>query len=219
MMSGAPKLILYTYWRSTAAWRVRIALHLKGLSAELRPVHLLRGGGEQHAADYVRLQPQHLVPVLIHQGRVLRQSLAIIEYLEEVFSAPPLLPADPQARAACRAFAQVIAGDLHPLNNLRVLNYLRDALGAGDDARLAWYHHWLAAGFSALEALLEDDSPCVVGGEPTLADCCLLPQVYNAERFSFDLTVYPRVRRVAAHLRTLPAFVETAPAEQPDAEA
>ncbi len=218
-MSSGPELILYTYWRSTAAWRVRIALHVKGLGAELRPVHLLRGGGEQHAADYVRLQPQHLVPVLVHKGRVIRQSLAIVEYLEEVFPAPPLLPADPAARAACRAFAQVIACDLHPLNNLRVLNYLRDELGAGDKARLAWYHHWLAAGFSALEALCDGGGPCALGGEPTLADCCLLPQVYNAERFSFDLAAYPRVSRVAAHLRTLPAFVETAPAEQPDAEA
>jgi maleylacetoacetate isomerase len=219
-MSPDPQLVLYDYWRSSAAYRVRIALHLKGLAFEQRPVHLVRDGGEQHAEDYRRLNPQGLVPTLAHGDKVLTQSLAICEYLEEVFPEPALLPADPAQRALARALAQIIACDVHPLNNLRVQNYLKGELGATAGQAQDWMQHWMALGFQAFEARLqaqEDTGPFCLGARPGLADAFLVPQVYNAERFACDLSPYPRLRGIVAQCRALAAFAAAAPEQQPDA--
>ena len=220
-MSKDPKITLYTYWRSSASYRVRMALNLKGLEYQQRPVHLVRDGGEQHADEYARLNPQQQVPVLVHGERVLTQSLAILEYLEETFPDTALLPAEPPGRARVRALAHVVACDIHPLNNLRVLNYLVGELGAGEPVKLAWYHHWTRNGMDALEKLLaasEETGRCCHGDEPTLADCCLLPQLYNARRFGVDESAWPEIRRIAEHLETIPAIRRAAPENQPDAE-
>jgi len=213
-------LTLYTYFRSSAAYRVRIALNLKGLAYESRPVHLVRGGGEQLSAAYRAVNPAQLVPALVHEGVTLTQSLPIIEYLEERFPQPPLLPGSPAERARVRALAQTIACEIHPLNNLRVLAHLEAGLGAPEAARTAWYRHWVTQGFTALEALLaghpHTGSFCH-RDTPTLADCCLVPQVFNAERFGVPLHDFPTLVRIAAHARTLDAFARAAPAVQPDA--
>lgn len=213
-------LLLYDYWRSSAAYRVRIVMNLKGLNYRQQPVHLVRNGGEQHQADYVRLNPQHLVPTLMHGDLVLTQSLAIMAYLDEEFPEPHLLPIDAAGRARCRALAQLVACDMHPLNNLRVLSYLRDELGVADEARNQWYHHWVAEGFRAYEELLRSVSgrySC--GDQVTMADCCLLPQVYNAQRFQCDLSPYPRIQAITERLREIPAFADAAPELQPGAVA
>ncbi|MCX9156450.1 maleylacetoacetate isomerase [Niveibacterium sp. 24ML] len=212
---------LYTYFRSSAAYRVRIALNLKGLKPETLPVHLLRGGGEQKQPDYLALNPQALVPALEDDGHLLTQSLAIIEYLDEVVPAPPLLPADAPGRARVRAIAQSIACEIHPLNNLRVLAYLTKTLGVADAARQDWYRHWVFTGFGALETQLSRDPACGVfchGDSPTIADCCLVPQVFNARRFEIDLSAFPTLVRIDAACQRLAAFVDAAPARQPDAE-
>jgi maleylacetoacetate isomerase len=214
-------LELYTYWRSSAAYRVRIALELKGLAYEARPVHLTHGGGEHRSDAYRRVNPQARVPALAHDGRVLTQSLAIIEYLEEMWPEPPLLPAGPAARARVRAVAQLIACDIHPLNNLRVLQYAREALGASEDARNAWYRHWIMDGFAALEILLTDSAETgrhCHGDAPTIADACLVPQVYNARRYRCDLAAFPTIVRIDAACSALPAFARARPEAQPDAE-
>lgn len=210
---------LYGYFRSSAAYRVRIALNLKGISAEQVHVHLRKG--EQAAEGYRRFNPQGLVPTLVDGGHRLTQSLAIIEYLEELHPHPPLLPQDPLGRARVRAVAQTIACDLHPLNNLRVLNHLRDALGIDEAGRQGWYQHWIATGLWAVEALLTDRpqaDPFCHGAAPTLADLCLVPQVYNAERMGCPLDAYPIIREIADRCRTLPAFADAAPERQPDAD-
>ncbi|MCH1928902.1 maleylacetoacetate isomerase [Shewanella sp. A25] len=217
---------LYGYWRSSAAYRVRIALNLKGLSAEQLSVHLVREGGEQHKAEYIALNPQELVPTLVVEGEQgpdnlnqnLTQSLAIIEYLEELYPHTPLLPASTLARAQVRALAQSIACEIHPLNNLRVLQYLTQTLEVDEVAKNAWYHHWVNTGFSALEKQLERVSGRYCFGDSvTMADLCLIPQVYNAKRFNVDLTPYPNIVRIWEECNKLAAFSDAAPEVQADA--
>jgi len=212
-------LTLYTYWRSSAAYRVRIALHLKGLAFESVPVHLVQGGGEQHAPAYVARNPQHLVPTLEHGDDVLTQSLAIIEYLDEVFPETPLLPNDAVSRQRARALAQLVACDIHPLGNLRVLQYLERDLGLPGEARARWITRWVQDGLAAYEAMLARSGAgdFSVGDAPTIADCALVPQLYNARRFSIDLTPYPHILRIDATCAALPAFVAAAPERQADA--
>lgn len=217
----AGDLRLYTYWRSTAAYRVRIALNLKKLRHELVPVHLTRDGGEQHLPSYIELNPQALVPTLTDGERILRQSLAMLEYLDEVYPEPPLLPATPRDRARVRGIANLIACDIHPLNNLRVLQFLEKEMGQGDNARRNWYHYWLEDGFRALETLLADHPSTGIfceGDEPTFADICLVPQVYNARRFEVDMNPYPTIARIDEACRSMPAFADAAPENQPDAQ-
>jgi maleylacetoacetate isomerase len=212
---------LYNYFRSSASFRVRIALALKGLDYEYASVHLLKGGGQQFAAGFMAMNPAALVPVLDDDGTVLTQSLAIIEYLDETRPEPPLLPAEASARARVRAIALAIACEIHPLNNLRVLNYLSATLGVGDDQRNAWYCHWVETGLATVEALLAGDSRtglCCHGDLPTLADICLVPQIVNAQRFKARLDHVSTVMRIHKHCLTLPAFANSAPASQPDAE-
>ena len=211
---------LYGYFRSSAAYRVRIALNLKGLAAEHIPVHLRKG--EQKAPPFAALNPQKFVPALeTDDGALLTQSLAIIEYLDEVHPHPALLPQDPLDRARVRALALAIACDIHPLNNLRVLKHLSSALGLDEEARNVWSRHWIAEGFAALEAMLANDPRTgrfCHGDQPTLADVFLVPQVANAERVDCDLTPYPTIVRIATAARALPAFADAAPEKQPDAQ-
>ncbi len=210
---------LYGYFRSSAAYRVRIALNLKGLDYDQIPVNLVKG--EQRGDDHLMRNPQGLVPSLVlDDSAVINQSLAICEYLDEVHPEPALLPVNALERARVRALAQSVACEIHPLNNLRVLKYLVREIGADEAAKLAWYHHWIAEGFTALEATLSNDPSSgdfCHGDTPTLADICLVPQVYNAERFECDLSAYPTLQRIAANCRTLPAFQKAAPQAQPDA--
>ena len=210
---------LYSYWRSTAAYRVRIALNFKDISADLVPIHLVRDGGEQHAAAFRALNPQGLVPVLVDGEHTLTQSLAIIEYLEETHPWPPLLPADPAGRARVRSLAGLVACDIHPLNNLRVLRYLTGPAGLDEAARQDWYAHWIAEGFRALEARLDDPATgrFCHGDTPTLADLCLVPQVYNAHRFDCDMAPYPTVRRINEACLDVAAFDAARPERQSDA--
>lgn len=212
---------LHGYWRSTAAWRVRIALNLKRLDWHSVPVHLVRGGGEQHLPDFLRLNPQGLVPALELDGGVLTQSLAIIEYLEETTPDPALLPSDPVARARVRSLALLVAADIHPLNNLRVLQFLRDSFGLDEEERMVWYRHWVGAGLRALEARLArepDTGRFCHGDAPGLADCCLVPQLYNARRYRCELDEFKTVLRIEAACLELGAFRAAAPEAQPDAE-
>ena len=211
---------LYGYFRSSAAFRVRIALNLKGIAPELRFVHLLRGGGEQHAEAYRALNPQAQIPTLIHQGQAIGQSLAAIEYLDEIHPQPPLLPATPIERARVRQIAYLVACDIHPVNNLRVANYLRDEIGAGAEAIGTWQRHWMQLGFEALESLLgqEGTGRFCHGDSPTLADICLIPQLANARRASLDLAPYPKLLAIEETALALPAFRDALPANQPDAE-
>lgn len=214
-------LKLYTYWRSSAAFRVRIALNLKGLAYESVPKHLLRDGGEQRGSDYLALNPQGLVPALDHDGTLITQSLAICEYLEEIRPEPRLLPGDATSRAQIRAMALAVACDIHPLNNLSVLLYLRRELRQEDEAVNRWARHWIGRGFEALEQLIarhSTDGLHCHGSGVTIADVFLLPQVFNARRVELDLAPYPRIRAVAAHLESLPAFDAARPERQPDAE-
>lgn len=213
-------LTLYTYFRSSAAYRVRIALNLKGLAYTPVPVHLLKDGGEQNQPAYRAKSPLGTVPTLECDDGVLTQSLAILEYLDETHPAPALLPADPGGRARVRAIAQTIACDIHPINNLRVLRYLVHTLGITPEQKTAWYRHWVMDGLAAVEALLADPRTGTFchGDTPTLADCCLVPQVFNALRFDCDLSGFPTLSRIAAHCDTLDAFRAAAPGAQPDAE-
>ncbi|WP_070107978.1 maleylacetoacetate isomerase [Burkholderia plantarii] len=212
---------LYGYFRSSASYRVRIALHLKGLPFDYRAVHMLRGGGEQLRDDYRALNPDALVPTLVDGNTTLQQSLAIIEYLDEIAPEPPLLPRAPAERACVRAIALQIACEIHPLDNLRVLRYLKRTLGVADEAKNAWYRHWITKGFATLETRLANDprtGRLAYGNTPTLADCCLIPQLYNAQRFGVDLAPYPTLVRIHDHAMTLDAFRAAAPEAQPDAE-
>lgn len=210
---------LYSYYRSSAAYRVRIALNLKKLPYETVSVHLLNNGGEHRQPSYSTLNPQKLVPALEDGGTVFAQSLAIIEYLDERYPQIPLLPADAGGRARVRAIAQLIACDTHPLNNLRVLQYLQQHFGADEAAKSKWYAHWIHESFAALETLLQkpETGRFCHGDTPTLADCCLVPQVYNARRFKVDLSPYPNIVRIDAECSALPAFQTALPENQPDA--
>jgi maleylacetoacetate isomerase/maleylpyruvate isomerase len=211
-------LVLHSYWRATAPYRVRIALNLKGLAFDYAAVNLL--SGDQHAAAYRRLNPQERTPALeTDEGRVLTQSLAILEWLEEVHPVPPLLPADPFDRARVRAMAALVACDIHPLNNLRVQQQLT-AMNVDAEARLAWTQRWIHDGFRALEPMIAAHTAgFAFGAAPTLADCLLIPQVYSAERYQVDLAAYPAIAAVAARCAATPAFQAAHPEQQPDAHA
>jgi maleylacetoacetate isomerase len=211
------ELVLNTFFRSSAAWRVRIALRLKGLSYDA--VYRNFREQAQRAPDHLALNPQGLVPTLVAGGTPFGQSLAIIEYLDEIHTDPPLLPVDPVGRAQVRAMAQIVACDIHPIGNLRVLQYLRTEFGQGEDSVNAWYRHWVKEGFAALEALARasGDGRHCHGDGISIADICLVPQMYNARRFGTDLDPYPTLRAIDAHLVALSAFSETAPERQPDA--
>lgn len=219
--ADAAPLVLYGYWRSSASYRVRMALNLKGIDYQQRFVHLVRDGGQQYAEDYRKLNPQAQVPTLLHGDRALTQSPAILEWLEEVFPEPALLPGDAEGRFRVRALSAVIACDTHPVNNLRVLKYLTGTLGIDETDKLEWYRHWVVAGLNAFEILLADSDKtgdCCHGDDPTLADCCLMPQVYNARRFDCYESGWPNIRRICAHLETIAAVERAAPENQPDAE-
>ncbi|MBB3345234.1 maleylacetoacetate isomerase [Luteimonas sp. RC10] len=213
-------LTLYGYWRSSAAYRVRIALHLKGLAFASVPVHLLRDGGEQRAPAHAARNPQRLVPVLRHGERILTQSLAIIEYLDEVFPSSPLLPTDPVARHRARALAQLVACDIHPLGNLRVLQFLEHEWDIDAAGRTRWIERWVSDGLAAFERLLGEAPEAgrfCVGDAPGLADCALVPQLYNARRFGVELAQYPRILAIEAACLAMPAFADARPEVQPDA--
>ncbi|NWL80488.1 maleylacetoacetate isomerase [Pseudomonas taiwanensis] len=218
------ELTLYGYWRSSAAYRVRIALNLKGLAYRQEAVHLVKDGGQQHQSAYRELNPQGLLPLLVDAGNAggeirIAQSLAILEYLDEVFPVPALLPADPAQRALVRSLAMHIACDVHPLNNLRVLQYLKAELGVADEAKDAWYRHWIALGLAAVEKGLEAfGGKLSLGSRPGYLEACLVPQVYNARRFDCDLSAYPRILDIAARCDALEAFRNAAPEVQPDAQ-
>jgi maleylpyruvate isomerase len=210
---------LYGYFRSSAAYRVRIALALKGLPYEYAAVHLRKG--EQGSQSYRALNAQELVPTLADEGGTFTQSLAIIEYLEERYPRPPLLPNAPEARARVRAIALAIACDIHPLDNLRVLQYLVRTIGASEEAKNAWYRHWIDVGLGALEWQLTHEAATGTfchGESPTLADVCLVPQLANARRFGVPLDAYPCLLRIEAACNALPAFIAALPEKQPDAE-
>jgi maleylacetoacetate isomerase len=208
---------LFGFSRSSAAFRVRIALNLKGLPYDAAFIHLRRG--EQRGGDYLAVNPQGLVPALEIDGLTLIQSLAIVEYLDETHPAPPFLPADPAGRARVRALAAIVACDIHPINNLRVLRYLSRPLEHDQAAIEAWYNHWIASGFEALERLLTADrrtGEFCVGGRPGLADIALVPQVVNSERYRLDLSPYPTIARIYATCMQLDAFAAAHPGNQPD---
>ena len=205
---------LYDYYRSTASYRVRIALNSKQIHYETIPVHLIHQGGEQHHAAYRALNPQGLVPTLDEHGDIITQSLAIIEYLEESNPTPAFLPQHPLARAHVRSIAMSIACDMHPLNNLRVLQQLKDQFKATEDDVNTWYHRWLKDGFDAVETILNKlprKLPVSYGNSITMADICLIPQVYNAIRFNFPMDSYPLINEINDYCLHLPAFIQASP--------
>jgi len=210
---------LYGYWRSSAAYRVRIALHLKELAFESYSVHLVKNGGEQHQADYTELNPHHLVPTLIDNNLVLNQSIAIIDYLDAKYPQVPLYPQDIVAKARVQALALDVACEIHPVNNLRVQQYLAQQLGASDQQKNDWMHHWMSIGFAAIEQqLLNSAEQYCFANKVTMADICLVPQVYNALRFKLDMTPYPTITRVVENCNQLKAFIKALPENQPDAQ-
>lgn len=211
---------LYTYFRSSAAYRVRIACALKGISPTPHYVHLLKNGGEQKSEAYRDINPNQTVPTLVTENGAITQSLAILEYLEERYPNPPILPVHSQNRAFVRSLALTIACDIHPINNLRVLQYLTGTLGIDDAAKTAWYQHWVIQGLTAIEAQLTKHSGVgdfCHGDQPTIADICLIPQLYNARRFQIDLSPFPTLTRIEANCLLLPAFADSAPEKQKDA--
>lgn len=212
---------LYTFFRSSASYRVRIALNLKGIAYEQAPIHLRRGGGEQFGAAYRALNPQALVPTLEDGGKILTQSLAIIEYLEEKQPQPALLPKDPADKALVRSMAMIVACEVHPIQNLRVLNYVKKEYNQTDEQVNHWAQHWIDLGLSALEEMLaaqQKRGKYCWGDAPTLADICLVPQLGNARRYGCDLSRYPNILSVEKSCMALPAFIDAAPEKQPDAE-
>ncbi|WP_454780261.1 maleylacetoacetate isomerase [Legionella sp. WA2022007384] len=205
---------LYDYFRSTACYRVRIALNLKDITYEKIDIHLVNHGGEQHSAEYKAVNPQELVPSLEINEQIISQSLAIIDYLDETYPTPALLPQNPLDKATVRSLALIVACDMHPLNNLRVLNRLKEQFQASETQVTEWYHHWLKAGFDAFEAKLMNlkrSQPFCFGDAVTLADLCLIPQVYNAHRFHFAMNNYPLINEINAHCLTLEQFKKAAP--------
>lgn len=214
-------MILYSYFRSSAAYRVRIGLNLKGLDYQIRPVHLLKDGGQQHQPDYVQVNPVQLLPALDDDGLIITQSLAILEYLDERYPELPLLPKALADRAWARSMAQTVACDIHPLNNLRVLQYLKNDLHVQEDARNQWYRHWVSVGLEGLEALVlrhgKKGQAFIFGDLPSIAEICLIPQMFNARRFDIDLTAFPRLLAIEEKCLELSAFQEAAPDRQPDA--
>ena len=215
-------MIFHGYFRSSSAYRCRIAFNLKGLNPDFQSVHLRKDGGQQKSEAYRKLNPQALVPALEVDGNVLTQSLSIIEWLEETYPAPALLPADKQLRAKVRAFSQVIACDIHPLQNLRVLDYLKVEFGQDQAGLDRWCQRWIGDGLAACEALLEREEQrgdFCFGDSPSLADICLIPQIFSAGRFHVDTAAYPRLISIYDACSTLPAFADAHPSKQPDAEA
>ncbi|HSQ12717.1 MAG TPA: maleylacetoacetate isomerase [Candidatus Deferrimicrobium sp.] len=212
---------LYTFFRSSASYRVRIALNLKAIGCEQAPIHLRRGGGEQLMPAYTAINPQALVPALEDNGRVLTQSLAIIEYLEETHPNPPLLPKDPADRALVRSMALVIACEVHPIQNLRVLNYVKATYNQTDEQVNQWAQHWIDLGLEALQEMIlaqPKRGKFCFGDVPTLADVCLIPQLGNARRYGCDLSKYPTILEIEKNCNAIPAFANAAPEKQPDAD-
>ena len=212
---------LYGYFRSSAAFRARIALNLKGIKPELRFVHLLKDGGQQHTVEYKALNPQELIPALVHDGHLITQSLAIMEYLDEIVPEPSILPKDALGRARVREIAYVVACDIHPVNNLRVNQYLKATFDADGDTQVAWQRHWITVGFDALEKMLslsKDTGVYCHGDWPTIADICLIPQCANARRVKLDIATWPTIARIETHALHHPAFDAAHPKNQPDAE-
>jgi maleylacetoacetate isomerase len=217
----AGEIKLYSYWRSSACYRVRIALNLKGISYEQAPIHLRRGGGEQLGAAYKAINPQALVPALDDNGTILTQSLAIVEYLEEKYPNPPLLPKDPADKAIVRSMALIIACEVHPIQNLRVLNYVKATYHQTDEQVNQWAQHWIDHGLSALEQTIVAQAKrgkFCFGDAPTLADVCLVPQLGNARRYGCALAKYPAILAIEKNCMAVKAFAEAAPEKQPDAE-
>lgn len=209
---------LYDYYRSSCCYRVRIALNIKQINYTAIPVHLLNQGGEQHLSDYCKLNPQELVPTLDENGHIITQSLAIIEYLDDINPNPALLPQNPLARAKVKSLAFMIACDMHPLNNLRVLQALKEQFNASEDQITGWYHHWLKKGFDAIEITLQGLSrkkEVCYGLDVSIADICLIPQIYNAKRFDFSMKDYPLICEINDYCLTLPAFIDAAPKSYP----
>lgn len=212
---------LHSYFRSSASYRVRIALNLKGLSYDLVPVHLLKNGGEQHTESFRALNPDALVPVLENEGVALTQSLAIIEFLEETYPTPALLATNALDRAWQRSVALMIACDIHPINNLRILQYLTNVLGVSEEEKNTWYRHWCEQGLASVEQMLSQDERVgryCYGDSPSLADCFLIPQIANAKRLQCDLTAMPTLLKINDACLQLDTFIHASPAEQPDAE-
>lgn len=217
------KMKLYGYFRSSASYRVRIALNLKGIDYEQASVHLLRNGGEQFSEEYRQLNPESLVPALVDgvDTFAISQSLAMLEYLEEVYPQQALLPTNPHDRAYVRALALAIACDIHPVNNLRILKYLSGTLGLSDEQKNIWYQHWCTLGFAGLEQRLAHDPRrglFCFGDQPSFADCVLIPQIFNAQRFNVDMSPYPTLMAINQRCLELPEFIAASPAMQPDAE-